>query len=131
VRSLVILVVALAGFAFIVAEPHKRAQALLESEEAALAEIRARGRAAPRDGVDFAAGYEFRWAESAVLLARPRDSGSRWFATADGEEVYEYDPALFQTGRDGVSTGPMVRYLLLRSTDRPAASRPPGWKPVP
>jgi hypothetical protein len=128
VRSLVVLFLALAGFGYLAIQPHRHAESLLRAEERALEELRARAKQPIHDGVAEAAGYEFRWAEGSVLLARPSRAGVRWFATADGELIYEYDPTLFQSGPSGPATEPMVQYLLLKPGDSNLTSRPPGWK---
>jgi len=128
VRSLVVLILALAGFAYLAAAPHRHAVKLLAAEDRAVDELRARAQRPAFEGVAEAAGYEFRWAESSVLLARPATTGVRWFATTDGEVIYEFDPTLFQSGPAGPATEPMVQYLLLKPGERTLGARPPGWK---
>jgi len=124
----VFLVLCAAAFGFLAIQPHREARATLEAEDRAVAELRSRAARAPHESAEQAAGYEYRWAEGVVLLARPRTAGVRWFATADGDVVLEYDPALFQVGPDGPATEPVVRYLAAEKAGQPLASRPSGWK---
>lgn len=127
-RSLLVMILGLAGFGYFVVQPHRHARSLLAAEERAIDELRAQAHRPPYQGPREADGYEFHWAESGVLLARPARTGVRWFATADGESIYEFDPTLFQSGPSGPDPEPMVQYLLLKPGDRTLASRPPGWK---
>ena len=135
VRALVLMIIGLAGFSYIAVRPHRHAQELLSSERAALAELRTRARSADRPAPAAVGGYEFSWEFSRqkqrVLIARPvraGETGVRWFATADGALIYEFDPALFKSGSSGPPTRSMVEYLSMRESLRTESTRPPGWK---
>ena len=136
-RSLLVMALAIVGFIFIVIEPHRRASFLLESEDQALTELRARARGPAETQPATVGGYSFRWefggSDSNVLIARPTtpgESGARWFATVDGERIFEYDPALFGAGPAGPRTESMVQFLSLPASQQTLSTRPPGWKPL-
>lgn len=130
-RALVIMILGLVGFAYFAVQPHRQASRLLQSEDAALVELRARAQAADRSGPATVGGYEFAWQKDRVLIARPVRAGKtgfRWFATADGALIYEFDPALFKSGSSGPPTRSVVEYLSMKESRRTASTRPPGWK---
>ncbi|MHC4847683.1 MAG: hypothetical protein ACYTEG_04435 [Planctomycetota bacterium] len=130
-RALVLMIVGLAGFSYLALRPHQQAQELLSSERAAVAELRTRARSADRPAPAAVGGYEFSWQKQRVLIARPvraGETGVRWFATADGALIYEFDPALFKSGSSGPPTRSMVEYLSMRENLRTESTRPPGWK---
>jgi len=125
------MIIGLAGFSYLAMRPHQHAQDLLSNERAALAELRTRAQSADRPGPAAVGGYEFSWQKQRVLIARPvraGETGVRWFATADGALIYEFDPALFKSGSSGPPTRSMVEYLSMRESQRTKSSRPPGWK---
>lgn len=135
-RALVLMIIGLAGFSYLAMRPHSHAQDLLSSERAALAELRTRARSTDAKSADRPApaavgGYEFSWQKQRVLIARPvhaGETGVRWFATADGALIYEFDPAVFKSGPSGPPTRSMVEYLSMRESQRTESTRPPGWK---
>jgi hypothetical protein len=132
VRAFVIMVLGLAGFTYFVVHPHRVAQDLLRSEQAALTEMKSRAAAADRNAATVG-GYDFYWERERVLIARPVAAGKtgyRWFATTKGAPIYEFDTSVFKSGLSGPPTRSMVEYLSMKESQRTTSTRPPGWKPL-
>jgi len=82
---------------------------MLERERVALAHLRA---SFAQPEIPEAPGYRFFWVRdgrgAALLVAAPEERGKdgvRWFATADGEEIYEYDTIVFPAPEAGPIRG--------------------------
>ena len=130
------MVLALAGFLWMVLDSHRRAEDLLAHEAPIPHEMRERA----QQGVAAEAqarGYRFFWTEGGewepVLIARPVEAGRtgvRWFATRTGEEIYEYDPTVFSMPRRGLNPRPIQKYLSVPERRRDQTPLPAGWRPL-
>jgi len=140
VISRVALAAAAALFLFLVIHPHRRAAALLRTEEAALRTLRV----AARDGLGserVEGGYRFfrvgGGASPPLFVAAPEapgESAVRTFATCDGTTIYEQDPVVFRSsGRDPDEEEyeRLRRYLTAPPEKRQPRERPLWWHPLP
>lgn len=80
-------------------------------------------------------GYRFAWVAGEelpeVLVASPVDHGEtgvRWFVTAEGEAIYQYDPVLFRATDNRPDLGGLRRFLALGPDERQVRGLPGGWQ---
>jgi hypothetical protein len=128
VRALLVLVLAVAGFAGFLAQAHRRGADLHAAEERVLLRVREAGARGPRPPEVFL-GYRLEWEPDGLLLARPLAPGDgvRWFATRDGAAVFQYDTVLFRARDEGPDPQPLRAWL---ASGKGPPSLPPGWAPV-
>ena len=136
VRSIIVMVLALAGFLWLVLDSHRRADDLFARERAIPAELIQRAQRGV-GGDQEALGYRFFWTPGGeldpVLIAGPIEAGRtgvRWFATLDGTKIYEYDPTVFKAPPAGPNPRPMQKFLSVPAKHRSKSLRPPGWRPL-
>jgi len=134
VRWLILLVLAVVSFAGYLLWIHSGADALVAKERDACARLRALA-AEPAREPRVEQGYRFAWVSGEelpeVLVASPAahgESGVRWFATADGDVVYQYDPVLFRAPENCPDLVGLRRYLALKPDERRARGLPGGWQ---
>ncbi len=133
-RWLVLTVLAVASFAAYLLWIHGSAEALVATER----EVCVRLRALAKEGTRAAReehGYRFAWVEGRelppVLVASPAvhgETGVRWFATVDGDEIYQYDPVLFRAARNRPDVAVLRRHLALSAEQRRHRPLPTGWQ---
>jgi hypothetical protein len=135
VRSILIIVLGLTGFAAIVVTNHRRGVRLHQLDSQIPSELAARAALGVRPAEE-ARGYRFSWVEGEgfvpILVASPLrygETGVRWFATRDGGEVYEFDGSLFAVPDAGPPTRPLQKYLAMTERQRSESDQPAGWKP--
>jgi hypothetical protein len=140
VRSVAVLILAVAGFVLFSIRTHHRSDVAIEAEAKVPAQIRLEGKRGVQPNLPEKNGYAYEWIESegedevAILRARPTEpgrTGAIWFVTIDGIEVYEFDATLFQADAQGPPTTPIRRFLSQPSDQRDADKAPTGWKQVP
>jgi hypothetical protein len=128
VKSLAVLAVAAAAFAYLLVEPYVAARASIEREDTAKARLL---RLEPGE----AAGYDLAWVRGDslpdVLVARPEHPGAdgpKWFATADGREIYDFDTVRLRVPPEGPDLRALRRFLALPPAERADARLPAGWE---
>ena len=134
VRWLILLVVAVASFAAYLLWIHGSAEVMVRNERDVCVRLRALAAEGTREARE-ENGYRFEWISGeelpAVLVASPAQHGGtgvRWFATADGEAIYQYDPVLFRAAENRPELGGLRRYLALDADARQARGLPGGWQ---
>lgn len=126
---------AVAGFAAFEIGTQRRAARLLEAEAEAVVLLRTRAAAGATPDVVHATGYEFRWdfekGQTPLLVARPEvpgRSGNRWFATDDGEEIFEFDPTAMALATAGPPLRSLREFVDLRPDKRTKRNPAHGWR---
>ena len=134
VRWLILLVLAVASFAAYLLWIHGSAEVLVAAERDVCVRLRALAAEPTREARE-ENGYRFMWISGqelpAVLVASPAQHGGagvRWFATADGEAIYQYDPVLFRAPDNRPDLSGLRRYLALGSDERRVRALPGGWQ---
>lgn len=134
VRWLVLLLLAVASFAAYLLWIHGRAEALVAREREVCVRLRALA-GEPARVTREERGYRFEWVSGgqlpAVLVASPTtrgETGVRWFATADGETIYQYDTVLFRARGHHPDVTGLRRFLALKPDERSARGLPGGWQ---
>jgi hypothetical protein len=134
VRWLILLVLAVVSFAGYLLWIHGGADALVRNERDVVVRLRALA-AEPARGAREEHGYRFGWVGGArlpeVLVASPvghGETGVRWFVTARGEAVYQYDPVLFRAPSNRPDLGGLRRFLALGPDQRQVRGLPAGWQ---
>lgn len=127
-RAVLVLLAAAAGFGVFLHATHDRAARLLANEAAALERI--------RGGEGETEGYRIVRVRAEGLPdlrvarpVRPGRDGVRWFATVEGEAVYEFDTVTYAVPDDAPDTGALHRYLATAADRRPP-DPPFGWRRV-
>jgi hypothetical protein len=134
VRWLILLILAVASFAAYLLWIHGSADALVATERDVRVRLRALATEPTRE-VREENGYRFEWVLGQelpdVLVASPArhgETGVRWFATADGKAIYQYDPVLFRAPGNRPDLSGLRRYLALGPDERRARGLPGGWQ---
>jgi hypothetical protein len=134
VRWLILLIVAVASFAAYLLWIHGSADALVANEREVCVRLRALAAEPTREARD-EKGYRFEWVLGnelpEVLVASPArhgETGVRWFVTAEGEPIYQYDPVLFRAPGNRPDLGNLRRFLALDRDERRQRGLPVGWQ---
>lgn len=126
-KSLALLAVAAAAFAYLLVEPYVDARATIARQEAVRARL-------PRLEAGHEDGYRLAWIRGEDLpdlfVARPESdaAGALWFATVDGREIYAFDTVRVRVPPEGPDLRALRRFLALSPDDRAAAKVPSGWE---
>lgn len=134
VRWLVLTIVAVASFAAYLLWIHGGANALVAGEREVCARLHALAKEKTREA-RVESGYRFAWVAGrelpAVLVASPveyGETGVRWFATVDGDAIYQYDPVLFRAADHHPDVTRLRRYLALDADQQRHRPLPTGWQ---
>ena len=129
-----LIVIGVAGLTFLgfVLAMHLRAHAMLAGEEEALARIQEFSRAERTRDED---GYRFGWVSEgdlpALFVASPVEhasDGVRWFATRDGDSVYQFDTVVHRTRQNRPNLDKLRHYFARPPEERERL--PFGWQKV-
>lgn len=133
-RWLVLTVLAVASFAAYLLWIHGSAGELVANEREICERLRALAKEDTRASRE-EHGYRFTWVEGQelppVLVASPAvhgETGVRWFATVDGDPIYQYDPVLFRAAGNRPDVVVLRRYLALSAEQRRNRRLPTGWQ---
>ena len=133
-RWLILLILAVASFAGYLLWIHSGADALVANERNVIVRLRALAAETARDAHE-EQGYRFEWVGGQelpeVIVASPDrhgETGVRWFATAAGEVIYQYDPVLFRAPGNRPDLSGLRRYLALGPDERQVRGLPGGWQ---
>lgn len=134
VRWLILLILAVASFAGYLLWIHGRTEAMVATERDVRARLRTLAADPARDARE-ERGYRFEWISGeelpAVLVASPArhgETGVRWFATADGKAIYQFDTVLFRASGNRPDLSGLRRYLALEPDERRVRGLPGGWQ---
>ncbi len=127
-----LLLLAIAGaFAWLLVAPGREAEQHLQAEREGLEAIRAAGGGATAPGSP--SPYRIEWVRDGalppLLIGRPRDgaSGHRWFATADGREIYQFDTIQTAAPKGTPDVTALRRWLAQQADKRSDRPLPHGW----
>lgn len=131
-RPVLVLVACAVLFGGFLVRSHMRANRLLSNEGAALARLAEMARPEARLPAD-RDGYRFLKVSDLTVArpVRPGTDGTRWFATQDGSEIWEYDTVLFRSARGKPDIRALARFLALADKKRAETRAPYGWRLVP
>ena len=133
-RWLILLILAVASFAGYLLWIHGRTEAMVIGERDVCVRLRALAADPGREACE-ERGYRFEWIGGddlpEVLVASPSrhgETGVRWFATAKGEAIYQFDTVLFRATDDRPDLSGLRRFLALEPDERRVRGLPPGWQ---
>ncbi|MEE8104033.1 MAG: hypothetical protein V3T86_00705 [Planctomycetota bacterium] len=133
-RSLIVLIVAVAAFAYVLVRPHTIAEAMLQSERDAVERLMALHATPGRESRE-EAGYRFRWSVDGpmpeILVAEPLipgQSGARSFAVGPDKRVYVRDPVTSAALPPPMIEAALRRHLGLSAKERAQKPGPRAWR---
>jgi len=119
-------------FAWLLVAPRREAEEHLRAEREGLSAIRLVAAGAMEPGSP--GPYLFEWLRGgtlpALLVGRPQEGagGHRWFATADGREVYQFDTIQSAAPKDSPDVASLRRWLGRQADGKSDRPLPHGWQ---